>query len=208
VSVRTLVQRALPEHLLTAVFGVMEALTMAAMALGSILVPALVEIAGTRGAFVVAGLLLPVAGLTMARPLLRLDTAAQVPADVRELLEHVPILCVLAPRVLDRLAIESARQSARRGTVVVRQGDRGDTFYVIRSGTAAVTVDSEPVRELGTGDWFGEVALLHDSPRTATVSAETDLELQVLGRDTFLAFVAHVPRAVEAADAHARGTYR
>ena len=71
-----------------------------------------------------------------------------------------------------------------------------------------MTVDRKPVRELGTGDWFGEVALLHDKPRTATVSAATDLELLGIGRDTFLAFVAHVPRAVEAADAHARGRYR
>ncbi|MDV3221574.1 MFS transporter, partial [Intrasporangium sp.] len=208
VSLRTLVQRALPEHLLTAVFGLMEAVTMAAIALGSVLVPLLVELAGTRGAFVLSGMLLPLAGLVLLRRLLRLDTAATVPADALGLLEGVPILSVLAPRVLDRLAIESRRESVPEGTEVVRQGAPGDTFHVIRSGTAAVRIDDDLVRELGPGDWFGELALLHDTPRTATVSALTDLDLQTLERDEFLAFVAHVPRAVEEAETHARDTYR
>jgi hypothetical protein len=208
VSVRTLVQRTLPEHLLTAVFGFMEAVTMAAIALGSSLVPLLVELTGARGAFVVAGLLLPVAGLVLVRRLSRLAASAQVPPDALALLARVPILSVLAPRVLDRLAIESHRETVPSGSFVVQQGEHGDRFYVVRTGTAAVTIDGEPIRELGPGAWFGELALLHDTPRTATVSAVTDLELLTLGRDTFLAFVAHVPRAVEEADAHARDTYR
>jgi hypothetical protein len=207
VSLRTLVQRALPEHLLTAVFGLMEAVMMAAIAVGSVLVPVLVELTGTSGAFVLSGLLLPLAGLVLVRRLLSLDTSVRVPSDSLELLERVPILSVLVPRVLDRLAIESTRRTAPAGSVVVQQGAAADTFYVIRSGCAAVTIDGEPVRELGPGAWFGELALLHDTPRTATVTAATDLDLQVLDRETFLAFVAHVPRAVEEADAHAKGTY-
>ena len=108
--------------------------------------------------------------------------ASRFPPEALDLLERIPILSVLAPRVLDRLAIESTRETAVAGSVVVQQGDPADTFYVIRSGAAAVTIDGEPIRDLGPGAWFGELALLHDSPRTATGSAATELDLLVLGR--------------------------
>lgn len=207
VALRTLVQRALPEHLLTAVFGVLEAVTMGALALGSLLVPVLVSAVGIHGAIMAAGLLLPLAALLVSRPVLRIDRSVQVPVDVAELLAGVPILSVIAPRVLDRLAIEARPQVVPAGQVVVEQGAAADTFYVIRSGSATVSIDGQHVRDLGPGAWFGELALLHDTPRTATVAAATDLDLLTLDRGTFLAFVAHVPRAVEAADEHARRTY-
>lgn len=207
VSLRTLVQRTLPEHLLIAVFGVLESVSMAGLALGSLIVPMLVEPAGPRGAFVLAGLLLPLAALVAMRRLRALDSTAAVPADVVELLSQVPILAVLAPRVLDRLALESRREAVAAGDVVVAQGDPASTFYVVRSGTARVSIDGHEVRELGPGGWFGELGLLHDIPRTATVTARTDVDLQSLGRDTFLTFVAHVPHAVQEAQEHARRTY-
>lgn len=205
---KTLVQRTLPEPLLTAGFGMMEAVKMAGIALGALLAPPVVHFVGTTGAFVLAGLLLPFTSLAMARLANRVDAAARVPTDVVDLLMGVPFLCVLAPRVVDRLAIESRHQVVPSGTVVVSEGGTGETFYVIRSGRAVVTQGDDEVRELGPGMWFGELALLRDTPRTATVIALGELEVQVLDREHFLAFVAHVPMAVQRGDEHASRTYR
>lgn len=207
IALRTLLQRALPERLLIAVFGAMEAVTMGGIAIGSVIVPFLVLAAGPRGAFVVAGLLLPLGALVTARRLSRLDGSVRVPADVLALLTGVPILTVLAPRLLDRLALEAKPGSVAAGTVVVREGDPAETFYVIRSGTAGVSIGGRRVRDLGPGAWFGELALLHDTPRTATITATTVLDVLMLERDTFLSLVAGVPHAVQEADDYARRTY-
>jgi CRP-like cAMP-binding protein len=87
------------------------------------------------------------------------------------------------------------------GDTVVRQGDHGDRFYVIAEGEAGVTVDGEERPALSGGDGFGEIALLRDVPRTATVTARTDLELLALERDDFIAAVTgHAPSS-EAAGA-------
>ena len=87
------------------------------------------------------------------------------------------------------------------GTEVIRQGDPGDRFYVIESGRLRVTVDGAPAGELGPGEFFGEIALLRNVPRTATVTAETESRLHALDREEFLAAVTgHAPSA-RAADA-------
>jgi CRP-like cAMP-binding protein len=72
------------------------------------------------------------------------------------------------------------------GTAVFEQGDAGDGFYVITAGRADVVGGGTVVRSLGTGESFGEIALLRDSPRTATIRAATDLALIVLDSDVFL----------------------
>ena len=158
-------------------------------------------------AFVAAGSFLPVvilAGLTRLR---RVDDRAGVPADVLALLREVPILGVLAPRLVERLARDALLVRAPAGSVVVAEGEVGDRFYVVADGEAAVTIAGREVRRIGPGGWFGELALLDDAPRSATVSAVTDLSLQALERDSFLATVAGVPRSVDAAHDYARRTY-
>lgn len=205
VGSRTLVQRALPDRMLVAVFGVQEATMMAGLAAGSLAAPLFVEALGTRWSFVAAGAFLPVVTVVSWRGLRRADARATVPQDVYVLLRRVPFLQVLAPRVVERLAIEAGGRSAVKGAVVVRQGDAGDDFFVLRSGTVDVDIDGRVVRRLGPGGWFGELALLHDAPRTATVTAADDAELLVIGRDRFLTAVTGVPASVEAADRHATG---
>ena len=84
------------------------------------------------------------------------------------------------------------------------EGERGDRFYVIERGTAAVSIGGRPVRTLGPGDHFGELALLRDTPRSATVRAESDVALYALGRDEFLAALAAHPASARSAEAAAR----
>src|SRR5207237_787074 len=122
------------------------------------------------------------------------------PETVR-LLEPIPIFAPLPEPALERLASQLEPVEVTAGTEVIRQGDPGDRFYVIESGRFAVTVDGAAAGELGPGEFFGEIALLRNVPRTATVTAVTDGRLQALGREEFLAGVTGHPPSVRAADA-------
>ena len=203
VTSRTLVQRALPQRMLVAVFGVQEATMMAGLAVGSLAAPLLVVTVGSRWAFVVAGLFLPAVTLASWRALRHADAATEVPVATFELLRKVPFLGVLPPRIVERLALEATSASAAPGTVVVRQGAVGDQFFVLVSGSVEVTQGDQVLRRLGPGDWFGELALLRDVPRTATVTTTEPTELVQLDRDAFLTAVTGAPRSVAAADEHA-----
>jgi Cyclic nucleotide-binding domain len=203
VTSRTLVQRALPQRMLVAIFGVQEATMMGGLAVGSLAAPLLVGSIGPRWAFVAAGLFLPAVTVACWRALRHADAATEVPVAIFDLLMRVPFLAVLPPRIVERLALEATTAPAPAGAVVVRQGDVGDQFSVLASGAVEVTQGDQVLRRLGPGDWFGELALLRDMPRTATVTATEDTELVQLGRDEFLTAVTGARQSVAAADAHA-----
>ena len=97
---------------------------------------------------------------------------AQGPID---LLGRVPIFQGLDSRELERIASSMKQRTFRAGDTVTAEGTGGVGFFVIESGEARVTIGGKDRRTLGPGDYFGEVALLTDSPRTATIMAETDL---------------------------------
>jgi hypothetical protein len=207
VASRTFIQRLLPDHLLTAMFGLQEAFAMTAIALGTLTAPALVGLVGASAAFLAAGCFLPITAVASYRVLRRLDAEATVPADVLALLMPIPVFAVLAPRLVERLARDAVAEQVTAGECVVRQGDAGACFYVIASGVVRVDIDGTQVRELGPGDWFGEIALLRDVPRTASVTATTDVSLWKVDRDSFLTAVTSVRRSLELADTHIRDKY-
>jgi hypothetical protein len=197
----TLLQRAVPDAVLARVFGVLESVFLGTVALGAVVAAALVEGAGPEVALVVSGAFLPVMAALAWRPLSRIDAAAPGPAPEIELLRRVPFLAPLPETTLERLAASLERRSVPAGETVIRQGDPGDLFYVIEDGEVDIEIDGETVHRRGPGEFFGEIALLRDVPRTATVRARTDVSLLTLERDEFVAAVTgHAPSA-EAAGA-------
>jgi hypothetical protein len=185
-SLLTLLQRAAPEDVHARVFGLVEALWVGAIGLGAVAVPLLIELVGNRGALVVSGLVFPVVAVASWRRLARL---APPPSRELGLLRRVPFLATLPQPVLERLASQLGRVEVGPGTAVVRVGEAGDRFYLVAEGELAVDVAGAEPRRLGPGDYFGEIALLHDVPRTATVTALAKTELRALERDDFLSAV-------------------
>jgi hypothetical protein len=201
----SLLQRTIPTASRSAVLGIMESLVTAALALGAVAGALLVDTVGAAGALVAAGLL-PVLLAVGAWPALRTaDDAAVVPERELTLLRHVSMFRPLQLTALEELANALARVDVRAGTEITRQGESGDRFYIVEQGRFETRIDGRPVGELGAGDSFGEIALLRDVPRTATVVAIEPGVLGVLPRDAFLAAVTGRHEASAVAEEVVRG---
>jgi Na+/melibiose symporter-like transporter len=197
----TLLQRTAPPAVLARVFGVLESLIVGTLGLGAILAPALVALFGIRGALVAVGLLLPLLVLASWARLRAIDERATVPEREIELLRNLPLFAPLPPATLEHLAARLERVPVVPGTVVTRQGEPGERFYIVGEGEVEVSVDGRAAATLGQGDYFGEIALLRDVPRTATVTARRETMLLALDRDEFVSAVTGHPASREAADA-------
>jgi MFS family permease len=200
VSGMTLLQRAAPEDVLARVFGVLESLLLVTPALGAIVAPLLLNWLGTRGALIVAGALLPLLVVPAWPALTAIDRIARVPVERLNLLRSNPIFAPLPESTLEQLASSLDEVRVPAGHEVVRQGEAGDLFYLIEQGTLDVSVDSRPGQKLGPGESFGEIALLRDVPRTATVTARSDVVLYALERNEFLSAVTGFGPSLSAAE--------
>jgi MFS family permease len=200
VSGFTMLQRETPSDVLARVFGVLHSLLYATSAVGALLVPPLIAAVGARWTLVLVGLLLPVLAVLSHPALTHIDRGPIEPRRL-ELLEAIPIFSPLSPPVLEQLAARLTPVHARAGEEIIRAGDHGDRFYVVDSGEVEVLVDGKPPRREGTGEYFGEIALLKDVPRTATVRAATDVGLFALDRDDFLPAVTGHAASAQAAEA-------
>jgi len=197
----TLLQRMAPDEVRARVFGVLESVFLATIGIGAILAPLLTSAFGPRGALIAAGGGLCVVVLLFWRRLGTVDAPALVPEEELSLLRGVPIFAPLPQVTLEQVASHLSQVRLAAGDVVFRRGDHGDRFYVVEAGEVIVSPESRPPVTLGRGGYFGEIALLRDVPRTATVTARTEVELHALERDIFIAAVTgHAPSA-EAADA-------
>jgi hypothetical protein len=194
VTSRTLLQRSVDDDVLARVFGVQEGLAMAALALGSVLAPLFVAWFGVDATFMIAGLSLPVVALIVVRRVRSVDREAALsdPADVA-LLRQTPIFGPLGLASLERVARNLIPIEVAPGDIVIREGDEGDRFYVIAAGAVEVSRGGDPLAKLGPGDFVGEIALLRDVPRTATVVAIEPTSLRALERSQFLAAVTGSP---------------
>jgi CRP-like cAMP-binding protein len=200
VAGRTILQRTAPGDVLSRVFGVLEGLSMAGLALGSLLTPLLVSLFGARWAIVGIGALLPLAVLLASRQLLEIDRRAPVPVVEIALLRSLPLFSPLGAPALEGLARGLVELQAPAGTAVIREGEPGDRFYVVADGELEVSAQGRELRTIGRGDGFGEIALLENVPRTATVTARTDSSLYALDKPSFLVSVSSHPRAAGEAE--------
>ena len=196
----TLLQRVVPDDVLSRAFGALHSILVGAMGLAAVLAPLLIELAGIRGALISTGALLPVLAALSWRQLGALDARAEVPRDELALLRSIPLFSPLPPATVEHLAAALSPVSVAAGREVFRQGDPGDRFYIVREGEVGVTVDGHAAPPLGAGDYFGEIALLRDVPRTATITAKTDVELLALERDEFIASVTGHQESAHAAE--------
>jgi MFS family permease len=201
VAALTLLQRTVPDEVLTRVFGVIQSVFIGTVGLGAIIAPLWIDAVGIRWALVITGALLPVsAGLTWRR-ITALDADVVAPTKEIALLRTMPLFKPLPATTIDELALSLLSVQAAAGTVIVTEGDHGDRFFVIKSGEVEVSAGGEHLGTMSAGDHFGEIALLRDVPRTATVTATSDVSLYALERDEFLSAVTGHPASAEAADA-------
>jgi hypothetical protein len=189
VGVLTLLQRAAPEDVLARVFGVAGSALLLMVGIGSLLGSALNNALGGRPALAIVGAI-PAAAMTLAWPRLRsADVAApEIPERVA-LLRAIEMFAGLPPDTLESLAARLRRLDAEAGETIIRQGDAGERYYVVADGACEVRVDGAIATIHRRGEGFGEIALVRDIPRTATVTALEESTLYTLDRTAFLAAI-------------------
>jgi hypothetical protein len=200
----TLLQRTVPNDRRSTVFGLLESAISAALAIGPIAAAVLIGTLGPGPTLVVAGAL-PLVLVLVSWPVLRTaDDAAVVPQPALRLLSGTPMFRPLQLTTLETLAGRMVERAFPAGSDVVRQGEVGETFYIVVSGRLATLIDGAEVGELGPNDSFGEIALLRATERTATVRALEDSRLVELACAPFLAAVGSTGDSTAAADAVVR----
>jgi hypothetical protein len=200
----TLTQRLAADDVLGRVFGVQETIEVVALGLGSVVAAALVALLDVRGAMIAAGAVLPIVALLIARRVAGTEAGARVPERAFRLVRDLPIFAGLPIATLESLALRVTERGYEAGERIVSQGDVGDTFFVLADGEVEVRVDGAFRRHEYAGEFFGEIALLRDVPRTATITAVGPVTALAIDREQFLAAVGAHARGARAADAVAR----
>jgi MFS family permease len=189
VASRSLLQRSVPAQSLGQIFGLLEGLTMAGLAIGAVLVPVLVHFGGSRLALLGVAAVLPLAAASGGRALFGLDVQAPVPVVEIALLRSIPLFAELPAPAIEGLAAALTPADVQAGTVLIRQGEEGDAYYAIGAGQLDVLQDGHFLLRCGRGEGVGEIALLRAIPRTATITAHTDATVYKLSREPFLTAV-------------------
>ena len=188
ISAMTLVQRTTAPEVAGRVFGVLESSVVASLAVGALTAPALIGLVGTRGALLVVGAILPLLAVATRGRLAAIDDGAHIPLEQIAALRSVPFLTVLPLQTIEYLASRLQRVELPAGTTLFSRGDPGDSFYVLEGGTLEIDLP-DGVKVEQAPAFVGEIALLRDVPRTATVRARDDVVLWALSGDDFLGAV-------------------
>ena len=196
----TIMQRNVPNAVRGRVFGVLESGVMLGTGIGSGLAPLLLAVLDVRGALIATGLILPALAVLTWRWVARADADAVIPERELALLRGVSMLAPLPMTILEQVAGDLAEVSYADGEPIIREGEAGDRFYILASGRTSVTSGGETRGELGPGDSFGEIALVRNVPRTASVVAIGAVEAFALDRDAFCAAVSGDLRSTRAAE--------
>jgi hypothetical protein len=200
VAGRTILQRTIRDDVLARVFGIQEGLAMAALAAGSILVSVVSGTSGLAVTIAVVALILPLIVLATWPRLVALDRRGGPPLRALHLLRATSLFRPLAPPELEAIARRGRWLPVPSGVRMIEQGDRGDRYYVLAEGAVRIEQDGRHLRDLEhPGDGFGEIALLRDVPRTASVTTTRESILFAIDRAPFLAAITGHPLAFAAA---------
>jgi CRP-like cAMP-binding protein len=144
--------------------------------------------------------LLVVAAIAFLPRLSAIDSKIAAPGPELALLRQVPFFSPLPFALVEHLASELQSATYEPGEVIIQEGEPGERFYMIAGGRTRAVKDGKQLREMSTGDSFGEIALLRRIPRTATVTAVSHVEARFLVRAEFLAAVTGNPESVDSAE--------
>jgi MFS family permease len=195
-AVMGVIPRLADDAVIGRVYGVSEFLYAGVTALGAALAPLLIGWLGVGDSLVAVGSCYALCALATWRWCAQPDRGQQTASRVRDLLHDVPFLTPLPLPHLERLVRAARPVTVAPNEMIIATGEVGDEFYVVEDGTLDVI---EYGRRLGPGDGFGEIALLRDVPRTATIRARTSSRLWVVDRAPFLAALGASDDAVQTA---------
>jgi MFS family permease len=186
VSAQTLLLRSVPSDSIAGTFSILEAFLNFGLALGAVMVRVAMAVGGLRLALFAPAIIALVLISGTWHRLREIDVAATVPQVEIQLLRSNPIFAALSAPSIEALArgVEPVTQSA--GTVVFTEGDSGDCYYAVADGQLSVTRQGRVVQTLSRGGGFGELALVRDIPRQATVTATTDALLYRIYKESFI----------------------
>ena len=184
--VRTFLQRAAPASALSRVLGVHEGLASVSLAVGSLVVSVAFSRIDTSVSFTLLGLLLPLVAVALWKRIKRLERDVPVRLEELRLLKGVPLFRHLSPLVLESLAGDLVAHRVEQAKTLIEEGEEGDSLYLVGDGEFMVEKSNLELARLGEGDIFGEIALLYDVPRTATVRTLGPARFYTLDRQRFL----------------------
>jgi len=205
VAGRTLLQRIGQPEVLAEVFGLVEGFSMLGLAFGSIASSILFASVGLTNAIALTAVFMPVVGAAAWVRLRTTEARVDIPVEQIGLLRHLPIFALVPAPSIEAAARRLVRVAVSQGAMVFAEGDLGDRFYVVARGSVEIRQGGALLRTLGPGAAFGEIALLRDIRRTASVVATTDVDLWSLDRDGFLLAITGSPQAVAEARSRADG---
>jgi MFS family permease len=197
----TLLQRSTPNHARVGVMGIADSLGAASAAIGGLLASALIDRLGVPGAFVVAGAILPVAAVLVLPSMRRAESLADPDEARSRLLRADPLLSTLSISIIEELATALRPVDFQAGDYLIREGEAGHVYLILAAGEAEVSQGGAHLQRVGPGDGVGEISLLRDVPRTASVQAIEDVAAYSLERSAFLAALTGHSAASSNADA-------
>ena len=200
ISLVTLVQRTAPPAVAGRVFGLVEATVVGGLGLGSVATPLCLHLVGTRWTLAAAGAVLPLLAVAARRSLVAVDRGAHVPEEQLQAIAAVPFLDVLPLQRKEALALALERVELPAGATLFSRGEPGDRLYILVDGALDVDLP-EGVKVERAPAFVGEIALLRDVPRTATVRAASAVTLWALDAEHFLPLVTGHTRSRTSADA-------
>ena len=171
VTGRTLLQRSAPSDAIAGSFSILEALMDTGLALGAVLVRVAIAIGGLKAALFAPAILAFVLIAGLWHRIHKIDASATVPQVEIQLLRSISIFAALPAPSLESLARDLEPLTVSQGTIVIKEGERGDRYYAVAEGELAVSRLGEDLQMVSRGDGFGEIALIRDVPRQATVIA-------------------------------------